>query len=341
MTQRRGASRYLSGISIFALLSTAGATGALADDPSMFDSMRWSYFLQGGFAIDPSANTLPYAQFYGPDLRVNPTSTQFPFLVGSGQGIDFRGGIAAHFNSPWSARLAYTGLRTWKKGDTGQFPNYAVVSVLPNGDTPGSTGIGSSWNEAKVKTRVAADVADFQAGYDVGLGDDISTTLVAGVRYGDIYQKTHVAILDSGRVLQFFNDRRSNFTGTGITVGIEAAAPLFGDGFGVSGSVLGGALFGVLSSRTTGANTDNPPDPVIPRFFHDKKTAATLNADLALTYGPSDWQGVSFALGYQLSYYAGVRDTRNGSSGNGLAVYGSTGANLIDQGPFFRANVGL
>ena len=335
MSHRKFAARCLSGISFAALL----ATGAQAQDFD-FDGIKWGAFVQGGFAYGSHDNGLPYAQFFGPDSTPAISDT-FPFTVGSGNGLDIRGGISAHFDNPWSANLVYTGLRTWKHGDTGLFPDFAVVSILPNGLSVDDTGIGSSWNEARVRTSVAADVADFQAGYDVGLGDGFSATLLGGLRYGSFIQKTHVDMLDSSGTVEFVNDRRSYFSGIGPSIGFKASTPTDSNHIGVTGSFIAGFLFGTESSITTGF--DSSATPVKTRNLHDARMATTINSDLALTYTlpAGDLPTTTFALGYQVSYYGGVRDTRNGSSGDGTAVYGKTYDSILDYGPFLRVGVNL
>lgn len=323
-----------------AVLTIGGATGALADNSLIDGPIKWNVFVQGGFAVDGSSG-LPYAQYYGPDLQSAPSSTVYPFTVGSGSGFDIGGGVSAHFDNPWSANLAYTGLRSSKSGDTGQYGDYAVVSVLPNGYKAGEPGVGTSYNEAKVKTDVAADVIDFQAGYDVGLGEGISGTVLGGLRYAQISQNTHVGILDLGGFLEYSDHRDSKYWGLGPTVGLKASMPFEDSGFGVSGSLVGGLLIGQLKSDTDGA--DSSGRPVNPRNISSTSLAETINSEVALTYmmpsGP--FQDVSFAAGYQVAYYAGVRDTRNGSSGNGAAVYGSVHDDLLDHGPFLRISYGF
>jgi hypothetical protein len=328
--------KLLTSVSAAAIVVTICAADARAQSTPPHP-YSFNIFVQGGYAIS-GGNDTPFAEI-APGTTPGTVAT-----VDSGNGFTGKVGGGVHLPGPWSAQFAYTGLRTDNKKSTGTFPsNSTVVSVLAGGRTFGGVpGIGTSWARASVVSKTHADVFDFQAGYDVGLGAGISGTILGGVRFGSFNQETDVAMFTVAGSPSAVASRHSRFEGIGPTLGFKGAMPLVvgWPGLGIEGSVLAGALFGDVHSTSTGAFI--PPTATGAIFSHtvDKHTVSpNAEAELALTYTlpmPSSPVSFQLAAGYQVMFYGHVRDTANGASRTGTEHFGSVTDDLLYHGPFAR-----
>ncbi|HZU62359.1 MAG TPA: Lpg1974 family pore-forming outer membrane protein [Novosphingobium sp.] len=302
---------------------------------------RLNVFVEGTYIFNNNANRLPYAQYFGPNVRGQEYTNAYPYTVGSGKGYEISAGVALRVAPHVSLGLAYTGLRTNQSGDTGMFPDFAINTLLAGGrGRGGNPGIATSYNDAHVKTSVAGDVFDFNAGYDVGLGAN-EVTLIGGFRYAEFHQNTDAWLYDSEGGLVTNAHRRSRFSGVGPELGLKGEHS-FGPGvISLEGSVLGSLLFGEQRSFTNGAWVDSEGyDPLDSHLVAHSHVAKTLDAEVGLTFHGSRERnhGAALTVGYKVNYYGGVVDTANGSSGDGKEFYGKTSADLLVHGVFVRLN---
>jgi hypothetical protein len=321
-------SKLLAGaapLAVLALIECAVPAAQAQDMPAWLKPVRYDIFAEGGYSLGSSVNEIPFAEFN------NGAGTRFPFKMDPGSGLEGRVGAGIHFGGGWNANVGYTGLRINGKDDTGQHPNFFVYTILG--------GSATSWNRAVIKTSISANIVDFQAGYDVGLGNPLGTgagqaTLLAGVRYGQVKQNTEVDVFSAANVLQVHDARRSSFIGAGPSLGAKASLPL-NDRVSLDGSALGAAMVGRLSSDTDAAFVPAGAIPV--NHVHTNKVAWSSDAQLALSVSqPYGSTMMLFSVGYRVSYLANVRDTANQSSTAPFAQYGSTTADLLSHGPFAR-----
>jgi hypothetical protein len=307
------------------------ATPARAQTASGAQSARPAYFimLEGTRAIgDSSKNDITYTEF-------STGSSATGISTDAGDGWQGRIGIGANLTNQIDVQLLYTGLRSSKSNQTanstggGGFPYYAVLGTLP-----------TSWNQAVVKTRVKAHIIDLNAGYNIGLGGGGNARLSAGLRYGRFKQTTDAQFLDivGGSSAQFTDSRNSTFNGGGPTLGASGDVPI-GGGFGLTGSLLGGLLYGTQSTVTksnfTGGSFTGTAG------FQNDHAAYTFEGQAGVTYAINlGGASAQVALGYQVSYFANVRDTRNSVSAFGN-TYGSPEDDLLFHGPFARLKIGF
>jgi outer membrane protein OmpA-like peptidoglycan-associated protein len=321
--------KLLTGVAATALIVLVGAGDARAQAPAP-QPYSFDLFLQGGRAFSAD-NTTPIGQLF---------TTHQILTADSGNGWNGKIGGSVHFMNVWSAHLTYSGLRAKNTTNTPNFHTTAfpLYSVLGGGFV-GSPGIGTSWNREVVKTTTRADILDFQAGYDIGLGGGIRTTLLGGLRFGSFNQETDATLFSFAGAAQATDKRHSRFQGIGPTIGANVAMPLPVAGLGVEGSVLAGALFGEVRSST--AVTFTPPtSPLLPRNFSKDHVSPNVDAELALTYTmPAPGAVLELAAGYQVNFYGGVRDTANGASIFPAQHFGSTTDDLLYHGPFARLKV--
>jgi hypothetical protein len=325
--------KLLTGVSAAAIVVLVGASDAKAQ-ASAPQPVSFDLFVQGGYGF-AGDNSTPFAEVRSGGFQSPARSV---LNVGSGDGWNGKVGGAVHFMNVWSAQLAYTGLRSTRTLGTPTYtPSFPLVSVLAGGFTnPGFAGVGTSWNRATVRTETRADVIDFQAGYDVGLGG-VSTTLLGGLRFGSFNQDTAVTLFDTSGGAEVNDQRQARFQGIGPTLGAKAEMPLPVPvaGVGIEGAILAGVLFGEVRSQTTGMFTNGNLQR--PRNFSKDTVSPNVDAELALTYGmPVGGATMQLAAGYQVSYYGGVRDTANGASSTGSEQFGSTTDDLLYYGPFIR-----
>ena len=323
--------KLLTSVSAAAVVALVGASAAAAQSapPKPYSV---DLFIQGGYAFS-SGNDTPFAE-----VRSGGFGSPAKAILGvdSGDGWDGKVGGAVHFMNVWSAQLAYTGLRTRRSVGTGNYtPSFPLVTVLAGG-VVGGPGVGTSWNRASVRSDTRADIIDFQAGYDIGLGD-ISTTVLGGVRFGSFDQKTDATFFTSSGTPIVDNTRHSRFQGIGPTLGAKAEMPLPVPvaGIGIEGSVVGGVLFGQVKSQTSAQFL--PSGALLSHNVSKDTASPNVDAELALTYGmPVGGAKLQLAAGYQMSYYGSVRDSANGASSTGSEHFGSTTDDLLYHGPFVR-----
>jgi hypothetical protein len=191
-----------------------------------------------------------------------------------------------------------------------------------------------------VHTTLRAQTVDFQAGYDMGLGSmiglrDLRSTILGGGRYLNVRQSTEVTF--AGGPQQVTAKRVSSFIGWGPTLGLDAGMPVYGH-FGVEGGILGGLLFGDISSDST-VTTSTGFAAAGSRRFTEGRTARSFDARFALTY---DWplgatMNLQLAAGYELTRLMYVRDTQAVTGTFVRNLTGSTSADVSYDGPFLRA----
>ncbi|HYM33198.1 MAG TPA: Lpg1974 family pore-forming outer membrane protein [Candidatus Cybelea sp.] len=346
--------RLLAGVAAVALATLVHAKDATADglpDEYRFGAAKpgqWSVTLQGGYNFGGArTNDLTFAEAF----TGTSASSATPFGASLKRGWNGRLGAAYQFTDRWSGKFLYTGLRahgrgatprslshtTNTNGTTNTFGNVNTVLGARTANGGLVTGTG-----AVVKTRLRADLFDFQAGYDVGLGPQMGATLLGGLRIARFDQHTDVSIFgEEGETDTSLATRNSRFFGVGPTLGAKVAMALGStgptSGFGIEGGVLGGLLYGTQTTTIRHQFGDGTPDERLLDQQVDKRhLAESVEADAALTYafglGAST---VQVAAGYEFMWFAGVRDTRNGASITN-STFGSHHDDLFFHGPFLR-----
>jgi hypothetical protein len=327
-------SRLLAGaapVAVLALVECASIQAQAQDIPDWLKPANYDVFLEGGYALGTGTNKIEYLQTAAGGI---PTKR---FDTDPGNGLQGRIGGTAYMKNGWSAGITYTGLRATKDGNSGgpaQNYAYTVFGAGANG-----YGAYATRGQATVHTSLKADTFDFQAGYDVGLGaavgvQKLRSNVVLGARYLSVVQSTDVQINGAQSA---HAHRDSTFDGWGPTLGLNSSLPLT-ERLGVEGGVLGGFLFGHLSSDSTSQSGQNKPG----RRFSDERHGKTMDARLALTYAMPMGAASTFQLsgGYELTYMADVRDSQNGTGAFfNQSVSGSTSADLLFHGPFVRAKL--
>jgi outer membrane protein OmpA-like peptidoglycan-associated protein len=333
--------KLLVGTAAVALFAVAGGQEAAAQYVSGGQAPGTvSVSVEGGYAIGTSTNNTTWGEagpYYYSDIRSN-VIQQSPYSAlssGNGDGFIGRAAIGWQYDPQWSFGIMYTGLRSTKSasGKAG-----SLNTVL---GSPSTTGAYSA--KGTVSTKFRADVVDFQAGYDfgLGLGGGVGTALV-GLEYGHFVQKIDVDIggTQSGSPINVGSSRRSIYSGAGPTLGLKGQIPLTGDmrnGFGVTGQAMGGLLIGRLESDSSSYYYNGGSPGTSSTSTIRTRVAETANGQLALTYTApvGAASSVQLALGYQVVYFGGIRDSANLGSVVG-ASYGSAHDDLLYHGPFLR-----
>jgi hypothetical protein len=325
---------------VLALVECASIQANAQMIPDPLKPVKYDVFLEGGRAFGSSKiNEIAYAE---PTPAGGVRAPGVPNTIDPGDTNIWRIGGAIHFQNGWSGNAAYTGLNAHNSAQAGPAAGQIFYSVLGGGNV-GTPGAGTYSSFATARTSVGARLVDFQAGYDVGLGNllgtgDVQSTLLLGARYGHVTQETDVFIFRANGVFQGQDHRRSSFHGIGPTVGATASLPLIGN-LSLGGSFLGGVMFGQLSSDTVAAGNGFP---LRARRVDTDRTAGTIDAQLALSYAVplGGVTAVSITGGYQVNYLTRVRDTKNGASplfgGQRFQSFGATDADLLFDGPFAR-----
>jgi outer membrane protein OmpA-like peptidoglycan-associated protein len=321
-------SKLLMGTAAVALIAVAG--GQKAGAQSVIGGQApgtVSISVEGGYAIGVSStNSTAWAEYSD---HVDP-----PLFVDSGNGFIARAAVGWQYDPTWSFGIMYTGLRS-SQSSNGRGTDY-MNTVMGGGGTSPAYAYNAT---GTVSTKIRADLVDFQAGYDFNLGfmNGVGTALFGG-EFGHIVQKTDVSILGYyDGPTNIGSVRESTFTGAGPTIGFKGQIPLTGDihqGFGITGEGMGGVLVGHLDSQSYGYNDYGT---YYNRYIAKTQIAGTVQGQLALTYTAPVGAAstLQIALGYQILYLDGVRDSANGGSYEG-ASYGSQKDSLLYHGPFAR-----
>ncbi len=166
----------------------SAATGTFLDNLVGTD-----FSVEGGYL---SGNgDLPYAQF-------DDGTKNYAFKVSPGNGWSGKFEVNGRFESGWNISASYMHSETTKSAATPSFdgsnsaadyPVWNILGFQNNSNTPGAT----SYNSATVSTKVHADVIDFEAGHDVGLGFDGNLMLLGGLRIADYEQRTSMDLFCS------------------------------------------------------------------------------------------------------------------------------------------------
>jgi hypothetical protein len=325
-------------VTLAAFPAIAGDAPAFLDD---FHSIDVS--VQGGYVM--GSGDLPYAQFFD-------GAKDFAFKVGPGNGWNGKIGATAHFDSGWSFGANYAYLHSTASAATASFdrsntqadwPVWNILGFQNNSNPSGAT----SYNSATVSTGVHTDIVDLTAGRDIGLGDDANVFVKGGLRLGEFEQQTNMDLFCSRppgsigpggcatRTLEVAEHRGSRFAGVGPEVGADYRAPLAGTGLGLFGSWLTSALFGHQKTITHSMWEQGLPHPTLRTYSHDR-VAFTLDADAGVSYAMSDFP-LLISAGYQVSWLAHVRDSKNEAIATGSTnSFGSRKADLLYHGPFLR-----
>ncbi len=296
---------------------------------------------EGGYLI--GNGDLPYAQY---DDHVK----DYAFKVGPGSGWSGKFELNGRFESGWNISASYMHSETTKSAATPSFNStntpvsWPVWNVLGFQNDSGSSGA-TSYNSATVSTKVHADVIDFEAAHDVGLGIDGDFMLLGGLRIADYEQRTSMDLFCSQppgstsgsgctpRELEVAQNRGSRFSGFGPQVGAKYSVPVSDWGIGFFSSGIVSALLGKQETNTTSLFDGDSPTL---SHFHDHHVAFTFDARAGLSYTMPNCPMI-IALGYQVSWMNGVRDSQNEASASGSsASFGSPHADLLYHGPFLR-----
>jgi hypothetical protein len=247
--------------------------------------------------------------------------------------------LGYRINPEWDFALAYTGLRgNQRKNDT-PFSYVNIQQVLGPYQ--------AFWNQAQVDIRNLLQVADFEVGYNVGLGQG-RLRVVAGARFADFQQTTVVTPFFPGFVAR--DVKRSQFTGAGPRIGAEGEWPVAALGQGrisVIGSIAGSIVIGSSHQRWNSFSI-NGPTVVADLEQTERQVRAAYNLEASLG---GSWEFLlggrpaTIAAGYRFDGWWGINDTRTARAQvtflafHGSTRLGSVSGDIFYHGPFVRATL--
>ncbi|HTF32459.1 MAG TPA: Lpg1974 family pore-forming outer membrane protein [Myxococcota bacterium] len=207
-------------------------------------------------------------------------------------------------------------------------------------------GLANAQVEATAQT--AYSYVDLEGGYNMKLGKSIDARLFGGVRYANFDQNIEVSGFGAAFLsesVQLDNTREVGFWGVGPRVGGSGRLRVCESPFYLVASTSGSVLIGDMKVRdrqsftigstlnaATGAQTSTTG-----------RTAFNADGELGVLYDVSPiLQGLDVTVGYRLSGWFGVNDTRTATP-QALSLNSSTSgeshANVVTQGIFLRVNV--
>lgn len=331
----------LAGVASLALLSAVADKGQAQDLPPLYIQLEGGMnFVNGDeayYAVDRGTNS---------NLDLKGLSAE--------QGDTFRGraAIGVQLEGGWDLRFSYTGI----SGNQGSETAANYDDMVPPGNRPGlsmgtTSGQGAAfeYNVAQGQVDSSYHALDFEAGYDLGLGEELDLQLIGGLRYVN-YQ--HKLFAQFGYTLANLEDdhetddaadftRDNKFWGLGPKIGVAGHYAL-GSGFSLFGGVDGAVLFGKLDRRNS-MDFDFFNNPNYYRDEREKRsrTAWQLGGEVGLGYDLGGFLGTGgmIELGYRADYWKGLFDSRTeGEIVDGMpeVQYGKNKADITNHGPFMR-----
>lgn len=223
-----------------------GATAAEADS----SKLGWFGSLDGGWSFVNGGETIYAINRSGyPDFQERNVN-----LSGGVQGSVMLG---YRFNSGWDFGLRVGALVTKENSDftydtgpdvppfdSGLRPPLSSGGPVPD-DYVGNQR-GYEFDTAKGAADLTQVMVDFEAGYDLGMGEGSSLRLFGGLRLGFIDVDTQMSF-GGGGVLdgELRTERSSSFVGAGPRLGVQGALDL-GGGFSLFGGLGGSVLLGQM-----------------------------------------------------------------------------------------------
>ncbi len=223
-----------------------GATGAAADS----SKLGWFGSLDGGWSFVNGGETIYAINRSGyPDFQE--------------RNVDLSGGVQGsvmlgyRFNSGWDFGLRVGALVTKENSDFTYDYGPDVPPVDGGLRPPLSSGgpvvddyngnqRGYEFDTAKGTADLTQVMVDFEAGYDVGLGESSSLRVFGGLRLGFIDVDTQMSFGDGGELDgELRTERSSSFVGAGPRLGVQGALDL-GGGFSLFGGLGGSVLLGQM-----------------------------------------------------------------------------------------------
>lgn len=209
-----------------------------------------------------------------------------------------------------------------------------ISTLAPGGGILGTT-------PATADAQLAYSYVDLEGGYNVKLGTVFGARLFGGVRYANFDQaiQTTQTTLFSFSLAQFDARREVSYWGVGPRVGASGRLRICESPFYLVSSVSGSALFGDMRVRESGSlsagaalNAFSPQNTQ-----YTARTAYNGEGEMGVLYDISPiLQGLDVTVGYRVSGWFGVNDTR---PTNLAFSSGESHANVVTQGTFLRLNV--
>ncbi|HME69651.1 MAG TPA: Lpg1974 family pore-forming outer membrane protein [Myxococcota bacterium] len=206
-------------------------------------------------------------------------------------------------------------------------------------------GLLNSQMEATAQT--AYSYVDLEGGYNVKLGKSIDARLFGGVRYANFDQNIEVSGFGVNlfNPAQLDNTREVGFWGVGPRVGGSGRLRICESPFYLVASTSGAVLIGDMKVRDRESLAFGP---TIHPFTASQtsttgRTAFNAEGELGVLYDVSPiLQGLDVTVGYRLSSWFGVNDTRAAPTQvvtTNSTTSGASHANVVTQGIFLRLNV--
>lgn len=236
-----------------------------------------------------------------------------------------------------------------------QFPGFnAFLQTLHLPPGPSTSQADAARNflsngQAEATAQTAYSYVDLEAGYNMKLGESVDARLFGGVRYANFDQNIEVSAFGS-----FFPNsvqvddatREVGFWGVGPRVGGSGRLRVCASPFYLVASASGAVLIGDMKVRDRQSYTIGSMLNVSPQNQTSTtgRTAFNAEGELGVLYDISPiLQGLDVTVGYRLSSWFGVNDTRSATGAVLINPFrtttGESNANVVTQGIFLRLNV--
>jgi major outer membrane protein len=195
--------------------------------------------------------------------------------------------------------------------------------------------------QVSADAQLAYSYVDLEGGYNVNLGTIFDARLFGGVRYANFDQgiQTTETPFALGPPAQLDIRSETSYWGVGPRVGASGRLRVCESPFYLVSSVSGSVLFGNMRVRDSesasfGAALNNFN---LQNTVHSARTAYNGEGEMGVLYDISPLlQGLDVTVGYRISGWFGVNDTR---PANLALPGGESHANVVTQGTFLRLNV--
>lgn len=271
-------------------------------------------------------------------------SGQSLFSIRSNGALQGRVEVGFKINQRWDVAVAYTGLRENKKKGSRTHDEYLYNVLGP---------YKSYYDDASVETRVTMHVADFEIGYEVGLGTRGLVRLHVGIRFARFNNEANTQFVYDD-ALYFTESLNNSNWGIGPRIGASGKFRIRKTSrgiFSIVGAVSGSVLFGRSSSGVSQQFVDwSGPNGTGSENYNKTSAATIFNVEgkvgIAYSFPLGAW-GATFTLGYRGSAWWNVANTQTspnlfpGSSyPTSFPGAGSKSGNRFYHGPFvsFRVN---
>ncbi|HYB12296.1 MAG TPA: Lpg1974 family pore-forming outer membrane protein [Myxococcota bacterium] len=279
---------------------------------------------------------------------------QFDSLSPGGRALDVRpkwgggGRVGLGYNAAAGWDVVAFGDADWLSSDHRQSGSYGQTLFVQTLQLPPASFPGALENPGTEATASTAyNYVDLEAGYNAKLASWISARLFGGLRYANFDQNIEVSGVSSPFVntVMLDNTREVGYWGVGPRVGGSARLRVCESPFYLVASTSGAVMIGDMKVRDrqnfTVGSTLNAA--VGAQTSTTERTAFNAEGELGVLYDISPvLQGLDVTVGYRLSSWFGVNDTRTATPaafGLNPTTSGESHANVVTQGIFLRLNV--